>query len=279
MVSAQCSLLVAHRKCDYDRGEDEYSKIPIGSNILSEINSMAIDSFNIDQGIRRATKRILNHLKTVPYQMDTIQVIKERAILSSAEYIEENLSEAMLFPQKNKLWDYAASKVTLTDDLHLEFGVYTGGSINHFAKRLPNAKFHGFDSFEGLKEDWTGYHLAAGHFDLAGAMPKVESNVELIPGWFDETVPNFLEQNNGKSVGLLHVDCDTYESSKVVLDLLTGFIKKDTVIVFDEYHGYPNWKKGEYFAWQNWVEANKAEYRYLAFSAMQSAVIVTKIGK
>lgn len=254
-----------------------YLETIIVSSNGREKRIMATSPPNTDQSIRKATRRILNHLEKVPYQSNAIQVVKERAVLSSAEYIESNLSDAMLFPQKNKLWDYAASKVTLTDQMHLEFGVYTGGSINHFAKCLPNAEFHGFDSFEGLKEDWTGYHLTEGHFDLAGKMPRVAANVKLVPGWFDETVPRFLEKNLGKAVGFLHIDCDTYESTKVVLELLTGYMKEGTVVVFDEYYGYPNWKKGEYFAWQNWVKDNNVKYRYVAFSAMQAAVVITSI--
>lgn len=227
--------------------------------------------------IDRMTRRIVRNLREIPFERNAVKILKERAIQASADYIENHLSTAMLFPQKAQLWDFAASQITLHDQLHLEFGVYTGGSINHFSKYLPAAQFYGFDSFEGLKEDWTGYHLTKGHFDLAGKLPKVNSNVELIPGWFDETVPSFLKQHDGRKVGFLHIDCDTYTSSKLVLDLLESDITVGTVIVFDEYHGYPNWKNGEFLAWQEWVKSNKVEYRYLAFSAMQSAVVITKL--
>ena len=42
----------------------------------------------------------------------------------------------------------------LPDGEVLEFGVYAGGSITRTANALPNMTIHGFDSFEGLPEDW-----------------------------------------------------------------------------------------------------------------------------
>ena len=54
---------------------------------------------------------------------------------------------------------YQAIKNSEPDDLYLEFGVFTGGSINLFAKQLiiKHKKIYGFDSFEGLKEDWLSH--------------------------------------------------------------------------------------------------------------------------
>jgi hypothetical protein len=50
-----------------------------------------------------------------------------------------------------------------------------------------------------------------------------------------------------------------------------------TVIVFDEYFAYPNWENGEFKAWKEFTEANKIQYRYLAFSTGQSSVSITKL--
>ena len=38
--------------------------------------------------------------------------------------------------------------------LNLEFGVFKGVTISAVAKARPDLIFHGFDSFEGLPEDW-----------------------------------------------------------------------------------------------------------------------------
>ena len=74
--------------------------------------------------------------------------------------------------------------------LNLEFGVFSGETINHMAKLRPDMKFTGFDSFEGLPEDMdTGEKLVpAKVFDRGGEPPEVEDNVTLVKGWFDDTI-------------------------------------------------------------------------------------------
>jgi hypothetical protein len=49
----------------------------------------------------------------------------------------------------------------------LEFGVYRGHSIRFWSQmnRDPQSRFIGFDSFEGLPEDWLGKHTK-GTFDV-----------------------------------------------------------------------------------------------------------------
>ncbi len=43
---------------------------------------------------------------------------------------------------------------------YMEFGVYKGGTIRFIAKQVGSANpVHGFDSFHGLQEAWTGNSL------------------------------------------------------------------------------------------------------------------------
>ena len=209
-----------------------------------------------------------------PYKHSVYQLLRERAIADSATYAEQHLNTAMIFNEDVKLWDFAASAAKVDDGLILEFGVFKGSSITHFAKIFKDKTLHGFDSFEGLAENWTGYHLAKGAFDLGGTMPQVPDNVTLHKGWFNETLPGFLKANKGK-IRLCHIDCDTYESSLYVLTQISRHLTKGSVIVFDEYYGYPNWKFGEYRAWQEVCAAKKISYRYIAFANMQAAVEIT----
>lgn len=218
-------------------------------------------------------RKLTRLLEAVPYQLSVYQVLRERSILSSADYAEKHLDTAMIFQTPQELWNYAVSTVQIKDGLHLEFGVFKGHSINHFAARLPDRDFHGFDSFEGLAEDWKGYHLPKGTFDLGGKLPDVHDNVTLHKGWFDKTLPDFLKKNK-QEVSLCHVDCDTYESSLYVLETLSHRLVPGSVIVFDEYYGYPNWENGEYRAWQEVCAQSKIKYEYVAFANMQVCVII-----
>jgi hypothetical protein len=54
------------------------------------------------------------------------------------------------------LYDVAAGVIGNVPLLYLEFGVFQGRSIGRMAERFPHpaARFVGFDSFEGLPEDW-----------------------------------------------------------------------------------------------------------------------------
>ena len=203
---------------------------------------------------------------------DNVQLVSHnRAIADSADYAEKHMPAALMFAHRVLLWDYAWSKVTL-NGLMTEFGVFKGASINHFAKKTP-AMLYGFDSFEGLQEDWRGHNLPKGFFNLGGQLPKVEKNVTLIKGWFDKTLPPFLA-SHPEPLAFLHIDSDTYEAAKYLLTELELRIVKGTVILFDEYFGYRGWRIGEWQAWQEFLARTGTKYRYLGFADEQVAVVI-----
>ena len=199
--------------------------------------------------------------------------LKEKAISESLDFIENHLGEVLIFPYRQQLYDYLILKLKNKKGLFLEFGVFKGESINYFSKSLKSQSFFGFDSFVGLKEDWKGTKSPKGRFDLSGKIPKVNSNVTLIPGWFDEVLPNFLSEHKDQ-IDFLHIDSDTYESAVIVLEALADRIKSNSIILFDEFQGYPNWKNGEFKAWNDFVNKNQIKYKYLAFSNEQCAIII-----
>ena len=59
-----------------------------------------------------------------------------------------------------------------------------------------------------------------------------------------------------------------------MLKLIGPRLASGTVIVFDEYLGFPNWQDGEHLAWQTCVRDLGIRYQYLAFSPFQAAVQV-----
>lgn len=221
-----------------------------------------------DRSIVPLLRYVSNQTQPANLSDTLVNMAQMRAIESSVQYAEANMPYALMFKRRAELWDYALSRVTLAGTC-AEFGVYRGDSINYFARKLP--VLYGFDSFEGLKEDWRGYALTKGSFDLKGKLPKVRSNVHLIKGWFDATIPPFLAQHP-EPFAFVHIDCDTFEATEVALGLIGRLLVPGTVIVFDEYFGYRGWQVGEFKAWADFAQRTGTQYRYLAFSRYQVAI-------
>lgn len=235
-------------------------------------------------GFRATARSIAERLVLAPVQfiLNNISVnhnilteIKKRTSIECADYIMKHARSALQFDVREKLWDYSLSKMA-ADGLILEFGVLKGYSANYFAAKLPQRTIFGFDSFEGLHVDWAGTPNAKGTFDQGGKMPAVRANVTLVKGWFDQTMPGFLAQHAG-NVALLHIDCDTYEATKIVLDLVKPRLAVGTVVIFDDYLGYRGWDLGENKAWLEFVQSAGIQYRYLGFTNERMSLIIEKV--
>lgn len=207
--------------------------------------------------------------------------LRARAKKDTVDYIEAHLNEAMLVQGRKPLIELCMrrEREAKINGLILEFGVAGGVSTRLIASNAEPRTVHGFDSFEGLPGDWAGTHEQKGRYTQHGKLPKVPRNVTLHKGWFDQTLPGFLAKNPGPC-SFINVDCDVYDSSKYVLDQLADRIVPGTVIMFDEYYNYPNWREHEYKAWQEFVTERKLTYRYIGFSTMRyhAAVQVTAAG-
>ncbi len=147
--------------------------------------------------------------------------------------------------------------------LCLEFGVWTGDSIRKIHHQLPKWKIYGFDSFEGLPEQWESNK--PGTFSLDGNKPSVHEDIVLIKGWFNETLPVWVQNNPESSpVKLLHVDCDLYSSTKTIFDTIGHLITHQTVIVFDEFLHYPGYEKHEILAFYEFLLKHQYEFHIIA---------------
>jgi predicted O-methyltransferase YrrM len=199
-----------------------------------------------------------------------------RSVYDSADYIVSKGKEAIIFVKREDLWNYSLKRSILLQSssapLILEFGVWKGASINFFSKSIEKAEIVGFDSFEGLEEDWSGFAFAKGTFNLKGVTPKVGQNVRLIKGLFEDSLPYFRNHLGKREIAILHMDADTYKPTKFVLESLRDNISIGTIIIFDEYFGYPNWREHEFKAWQEVVDRYHIRYRYIAYSSQQVAI-------
>lgn len=204
-----------------------------------------------------------------------IRELEKRTAEECALYVESRMPRALQFEHRKDLWDHAV-RVAGRTGLFAEFGVWKGRSINHIAGRIKPSTIFGFDSFEGLQEDWAGWTEAKGAFDLKGKPPRVEANVRLVKGRFEDTLPGFLAENP-LSFSFIHIDCDTNEAARTVLGLVGPRLQVGTILVFDEYIGYRGWKIGEFAAWQDFVRDHGVSYEYLAYSAQPVSIRITSI--
>tara|TARA_B100001540_G_C15787377_1_gene633858 strand:- start:1403 stop:2095 length:693 start_codon:yes stop_codon:yes gene_type:complete len=155
-----------------------------------------------------------------------------------------------------------------------EFGCYTGGTLGQIVDYLsipknpnkercegeefecyhPRTMIYGFDSFEGLPENWYN-NRGKGWFNLGSKEISVPGAV-IVKGWFEDTVPRFFQELSatGSVLSLIHIDSDLYSSAKIVLNELGRFLRESVhfrsnkfplYLVFDELINYPEFENHE----------------------------------
>jgi hypothetical protein len=167
-------------------------------------------------------------------------------------------------------WKKAIPLVSV-DGLWMEFGVYRGRSIQKISSLTDNLVY-GFDSFEGLHEDWDsdnpkGVYNSSGQVPIGAIVGENHSmfdasptrhiepwneNVRLIKGYFSESLPEFVKAH-GSDVAFLHIDSDLYSSCVTIFEHLSSKIKRHTIICFDEILDHPTYRDGELKAFHEFI--------------------------
>ena len=137
----------------------------------------------------------------------------------------------------DELHDFAAKTIGDVRVLYLEFGVAGGKSIRRMAERFTHrrSRFFGFDSFEGIPEDWAG--MPRGSFSMKGKAPVFpDKRIQPVQGWFQDSVPGFLDtlKTEPSTPVLVHYDADLYSSTLFLLCALWPRIP-DYYFIFDEF--------------------------------------------
>ena len=233
-------------------------------------------------GLRPAFDNLANvmtrSLKSV--DRDVEHRMYQQATIASADYAIANMISARpIRAQKYggngrlDLLEYALGLVAV-DGFCAEFGVFQGETLAFAANRVDKVVY-GFDSFEGLPDDWF-LGVSRGTFSLKGQLPKLavaQNNYRLIKGWFVDTLPDFRAQIEGPAA-YIHIDCALYSSTKTIFCELADRIVPGTVIVFDEYFNYPGWQKHEFMAFQEFCADHDVTYKYVAFAPLMFSVAV-----
>ncbi len=159
---------------------------------------------------------------------------------------------------------------------YLEFGIFNGSSLASMyvtVKRLGiNSRFFGFDAFEGLpagaeKEDdgvWKKGFYACSFEKMQECLQRNNVNpndVNWIKGWYQDTLnKETIEKYKIKKIGIVFIDCDTYSSSKAVLDFVGPLLTEEAILCFDD------WKlndldvkgMGEYKSFNEFLESHSS---------------------
>src|SRR5262249_18185582 len=143
-----------------------------------------------------------------------IRHIRRQASVESARFVLDHFELHQNAADRYVLMNECIKRIP-AEGLILEFGVWRGNSIRNIAAQLPDRQVFGFDSFEGLTEPWV--FAPAGEFADVERLPEVPSNVTLIKGMFQDTLPRFAQEHPGP-IALLHVDSDLYSSCKFIFD-------------------------------------------------------------
>jgi hypothetical protein len=150
---------------------------------------------------------------------------------------------------------------------YLEFGVAEGESIREWARlnRYPGSRFFGFDSFEGLPEDWRGVfgRTAKGIFGRHGQPPEIENEprVTWVVGLFQDTLPGFLQSFQPRGRLVVHLDADLYSSTLYVLAVISGILGPGTIVLFDDFSSFDD----VFRALEDFASAFRRDYRVLAW--------------
>ena len=228
--------------------------------------------------ILKFIRKALNTFKkyafpTYKQNLTVYDFYKEEQIKNCYEHFKEHLKTAVLLNSEN-IRDHAITQANENDkdpdNYYLEFGVFSGSSINFFSNKI-NKKIYGFDSFEGLKEDWLGTTVIKGTFDLKKKIPKLNSNVVPISGWIQDTLPIFIEEKKPK-INFVHMDVDTYETTKFVLERIKPHLIKGAIILFDELYNFEGWDVGEYKALTEVFD--EKDYKFISFSTDTSQATI-----
>jgi hypothetical protein len=168
-------------------------------------------------------------------------------------------------------WDYnrrytlyeEISKAEKLDSLaidYFEFGVSGGHSFRWWLAHNKNAasNFYGFDTFEGLPENFGAFGKGA----MAVGLESLNINdprAKFYKGLFQHTLVPFLDQYKNGNIKLIHLDADLFSATLFSLSQLYRFLNEGDILLFDEF-AVP---KHEFMAFKIFTESFYVNYEVI----------------
>lgn len=129
-------------------------------------------------------------------------------------------------------WEDFLAVVRTNRLTYLEFGVAEGNSLRQWYRSIARegSELWGFDSWEGLPEEWNKRHPKGAFLCEKPDFP----GVYLIEGLYQENLFLNLDGINWNNKVIVNIDSDLYSSAMCVLGLITPRLKMGDYIIFDE---------------------------------------------
>jgi O-methyltransferase len=212
-------------------------------------------------------------LRALP-DSDRIRYLANRGALET--WTGERARTCPVFDDRLRMYDYINSEILKDAAIqYLEFGVFQGESIRYFSEINSSADstFMGFDTFQGLPEDWVELTrtVKSSTFSVDGKIPEIDdARVSFVPGLFQDTLPDTLAGLPTPNQLVIHNDSDLYSATLYVLTLAHTRILPGTVIIFDEFYSVMD----EFRALDDYCSAYMRDYEVLATTERQVQVAI-----
>jgi len=125
----------------------------------------------------------------------------------------------------------------------VEFGVADGGTLRIIADNRGSASVWGFDTFEGLPEDWyqgDRIRWPKGKFAV-NQIPRIPGT-HIVTGLFQDTLPAWKPI---EPLTFVHIDCDIYSATCCIFKHIVPMLDNGAIIEFDELFNYSGFENHE----------------------------------
>jgi len=247
---------------------------------------MRFPQYETQRSVFNMVKEIILETKEKAFR-----IIKEMLVNSPIKYselIDSTLRLTLLrdwikkyqprpyYGSREELYEHIARIIGQNTPIsYLEFGVFKGASLFSWTQLNANEKseFIGFDSFEGLPEDWPNLTrlLKQGTFSTEGKPPVIEdTRVNFIKGWFQDTLPLFQNRFSSDKQIIIHCDADIYSSTMYILCKMDSNVRRGTIIIFDDFSIMLH----DFRALEDYTRAFRREYEVMGVAGYYSHVAI-----
>jgi len=223
--------------------------------------------------LRQRLKSLLHPLRRsagrlfIPAESLNSTIVYKAAEITSSEHVEGDYLEFGVFRGSTLIQAYHAIGESYRQRAADRTRIHDPAYGRRVRELWAGMRFFAFDSFQGLPA-LTGIDRATLDFSEGKFSCSVEnfhanlrrngvdlSRVVTVAGWYSDTCSAKTRELHGmKSASIVHIDCDLYESTKIVLEFIRPLLIDGTVIVFDDWYSFRgNPDLGEQRAFREWA--------------------------